>query len=138
MLDMPDGFAEYADWMRWFCWVTMLSGSADCFLYAGSLCWLDSYASYADCLAMLTKLAGCLCWLYRRAGYSGYVLWLEVLAVLDGGLCCISWLALLVGCLTMTAIHASWLANLAFCLAICAGIHCWLLAMLALFAGWLC
>jgi hypothetical protein len=61
------------------------------FLYAGSLYWLDGYASYADCLAMLAKLAACLSWLYWLGSFSGYVLWLEILALLDGGLCCISW-----------------------------------------------
>jgi hypothetical protein len=114
MLDISGGFAEYAGWKRCLCWLAMLSGNADYFLYVGSLYWLDGYASYADCLAMLAKLAGCLSWLYWLGSYSGYVLWLEILAVLDGGLCCISWLAMFVGCLAMPAIHASWLAISAF------------------------
>jgi hypothetical protein len=76
------------------------------FLYAGSLCWLDGYASYADCLAMPAIHAS---WLANLAFLPGFLCWHSLLAA--GYACCACWLAMLIDCVCMLSVYAGWMSG---------------------------
>jgi hypothetical protein len=68
---------------------------------AGGLCWLNRHVSYGGCMTML---AGWIDWLCTLASYGVYDAFLAMMALQNGSLYMLAFLAMLVGCLAGYAV----------------------------------